>query len=64
MTVIPDSGRLEELIERAEEGHRARRKRAARIFGWVERLFFLALVVLAALVLARFAVRVLPEYFH
>ena len=64
MAVIPDSGPVEGSFEGAEEGHRARRRKAARIYGWIEGIFFVALVVLAALVLARFAVRVLPEYFQ
>jgi len=62
MAEISDPGPPEDLIEGAEAGHRARRRKAARIYAWVERLFFVALVVLAVLVLGKFAVRVLPEY--
>ena len=46
----PGHDSLEERFEVAEERHRARRKRTARIYRTVERVFFAALVVLAFLV--------------
>ncbi len=53
---------LEERFDAADQRHRARRKRTARIYRTVERVFFTTLVVLAFLVFAKFASHILPEY--
>jgi hypothetical protein len=62
MSELPGRVSFDERFEVAEERHRARRKRTARIYRTVERVFFATLVVLAFLVVAKFASHVLPEY--
>jgi hypothetical protein len=64
MSATVEHDNLEKLLDDADRRHRKRRNRTATIYRTVERVFFLTLVALALLVLAKFASHVLPEYFH
>jgi len=63
MVGIPEEARLQELFAAADERHHRRRKRTLRIYGLVDRVFFVTLLALAILVFARFAGAIMPEFF-
>jgi len=59
---ILNEARLDALFQAADERHHRRRRRTLRVYGVVNGVFFLTLLVLAILVFARFAGAILPEF--
>ena len=62
-TAFQNDRALEDLLQASEEKHGKRRRRAARIYDAVERLFFLALVILMVLAFRRFESAVFSSFF-
>ena len=64
MSSTSENAEIEALFDSADRRHHLRRRRTARLYRLVTGVFFAGLLVLAILVMAKFATSVLPEYFH